>query len=320
MSGFDVVSHRARAGNSTKSASPVSLRRRVRVSAAALLSACLAGSAPSQASPPPFPQPWIDASHGAEPQTQIQHYDSDTFVIRQSIATNAEGPFIYLFFGSQRVLEIDTGAGGLEIRPAVDKAIAEWRRAKGVARIELVVAHSHSHGDHIAGDAEFAGRPDTVVVGHSPQEVAAFFKIASWPTQIVAFDLGGRVVDIIPSPGHEPAEISLFDRRTRLLMTGDELYPGRLYVPLNEYETYRRTIARIVDFTRDKNVSWVVGCHIEMNRTPGRDYAIHAPSHPLEHPLELPYASLLELNSALQAMGPQPRLEVHNDFIIYPLP
>jgi len=31
-------------------------------------------------------------------------------------------------------------------------------------------------------------------------------------------------------------------------------------------------------------------------------------------------ASLLELRAAVDAMGELPRLEMHNDFIIYPLP
>jgi hydroxyacylglutathione hydrolase len=218
-------------------------------------------------------------------------------------------------------LEIDSGAGGLQIRPTIDKVIADWLHAKGLKSIQLIVAHSHSHGDHIAGDAEFVGRPDTTVVGHSPEQVAAFFKIHSWPDDIVACDLGGgRVLDIIPSPGHEPAEITVFDRRTRLLQMGDELYPGRLYIPAKEFLTYRHTIDRVVNFTRSKNVAWVLGNHIEMTQKPGRDYPMHTPSHPLEHRLELPYARALELQAALHAMGEQPQLEVHDDFLIYPLP
>lgn len=268
----------------------------------------------------PFAQPWIDAAHGPEPAMQVQRYDADTYVVRQSIATNFEGPFVFLFFGTERVLEIDTGAGGLEIRPTIDKVIADWAATKGSKSLKLVVAHSHSHGDHIAGDPEFAGRADTTVVGHSPEEVAAFFNVHSWPNEIVAFDLGGRVLDIIPSPGHEPAEIAVFDRRTHLLLMGDELYPGRLYIPNREFQTYRSTIDRVVNFTRSRDVSWILGNHIEMTQTPGRDYPMHTPSHPLERRLELPYARLLELQEAVHAMGDQVRLEVHDDFIIYPLP
>jgi glyoxylase-like metal-dependent hydrolase (beta-lactamase superfamily II) len=268
----------------------------------------------------PFAESWIDAARGAEPQMQIQRYDEDTYILRQSIKTNFEGPFIFLFFGTDRVLQIDTGAGGLKIRPTVDEIIHDRLEAKGLKTIQLVVAHSHSHGDHIAGDEEFTGRPDTTVVGHSPEQVAAFFEIHSWPDETAAFDLGGRVLDIIPAPGHEPAEISVFDRRTHLLLTGDELYPGRLYVPTREFATYRRSIDRIVNFTRSRSVSWVLGNHVEMTRIPGRDYSFHAVSHPLEHRLELPYVSLLELDAALHKMGDQPQLDVHRDFIIYPLP
>jgi len=269
----------------------------------------------------PFSAPWMDATHGAEPQMQVQRYDDDTYIVRQSILTNFEGPFIFLFFGKDRVLQIDTGAGGLKIRPTIDQIIAQRLEARGQKSIRLVVAHSHSHGDHIAGDAEFAGRPDTTVVGHSPEEVAAFFKVQTWPTQIVPFDLGGgRVIDIIPSPGHQPAEISVFDRRTHLLLMGDELYPGRLYIPARDFKLYQATIDRVADFAATRQVSWILGNHIEMTRTPGRDYAMHIPTHPAEHRLELPYSSLVELRQAVDAMGELPRLEVHDDFIIYPLP
>jgi glyoxylase-like metal-dependent hydrolase (beta-lactamase superfamily II) len=284
--------------------------------AGALLVLTMSNAAWSSDEPAQPFQAWMDATHGAEPHMQVQRVDADTYVLRQSILTNFEGPFIFLFFGQQKVLQIDTGAGGLEIRPFIDKVIAEH----GGNNPQLVVAHSHSHGDHIAGDAEFVGRPNTVVVGHSPEEVAAFFKVKSWPTQIVPFDLGGRIVDIIPSPGHQPAEITVFDRQTHLLLMGDELYPGRLYLPTKDFKLYRATIDRVADFTATRQVAWILGNHIEMTRTPGRDYAMHIPTHPQEHRLELPYSSLLELRKAVDAMGDLPRLEVHDDFIIYPLP
>jgi glyoxylase-like metal-dependent hydrolase (beta-lactamase superfamily II) len=270
----------------------------------------------------PFPEPWIDGTRD-EPQMQVQRLDEDTYVIRQSVKTNIEAPFIFLFFGNQRTLQIDTGAGGLRIRPTIDKVISDWAAAKGIKPPPLVVAHSHAHGDHVAGDAEFADRPDTVVVGHAPEEVAAFFKIKSWPEDVVAFDLGGRVLDIIPMPGHEAAEIALFDRRTHVLLTGDALYPGRLYIPMHptdQFDAYRRSVDRVANFTRDLGVTWILGNHIEMTRDAGRDFAMHAATHPKEHVLQLPYARLLELQDAVDKMGDEPRLEVHKDFIIYPLP
>src|SRR5207253_2356518 len=108
----------------------------------------------------------------------------------------------------------------------------------------------HAHSDHISGDPEFTGDPAITVVGHSPEDVAAFFKIKSWPDEIVQFDLGGRILDIIPSPGHERSELTLYDRKTHLLFTGDWLYPGRLYLTSDNFDAYRRSVDRVVKFTQ----------------------------------------------------------------------
>src|ERR1700749_2255530 len=131
--------------------------------AAALAAALLL--LPGAALAAPLFQPWIDGTQASEPQMQVQRYAADTFVIRQSVKTNFEAPFLYLLFGKDRALLLDTGAGGLKIRPTVDAAIDQWLAEHHRTSIPLVVAHSHSHGDHRAGDAEFKDRPDTVVVG-----------------------------------------------------------------------------------------------------------------------------------------------------------
>jgi glyoxylase-like metal-dependent hydrolase (beta-lactamase superfamily II) len=287
--------------------------------------AALAGAlllvAPGLASAqPPLFKPWIDGTRAAEPQMQVQRYDRDTYVIRQSIRTNFEGPFLYLLFGRDRVLLLDTGAGGLKVRPTVDGVIDGWLAEHHRPSIPLIVAHTHGHGDHRMGDPEFEDRPDTVVVGLTAPEVAAFFKIADWPHDIAKFDLGGRVLDVIPTPGHQPSHIMIFDERTRLLLSGDTLYPGRLYVPSNQFSDYRDSIDRVVAFTRTRRVSHILGAHIEMTRAPGKDLPDRAPAHGDEHALELPYADLLELQSAVHKMDGGVVRDVHADFIVYPLP
>ena len=287
---------------------------------AALLAAALLVAAPIPAMAAPLFAHWIDGTAASEPQMQVQRYDADTFVIRQSVKTNFEAPFLYLLFGKDRALLLDTGAGGLKVRPTVDGVIADWLKAHHRTSIPLVVAHSHGHGDHVSGDAEFKERPDTVVVGRTAPEVAAFFKIADWPHDIVKFDLGGRVLDIIPTPGHHPSHIMVFDPKTRLLLSGDSLYPGRLYVPVNLFADYRDSVDRVVAFTKDRRVSHILGAHIEMTTTPGKDFKDMAPEHPDEHVLELPYADLLELQAAVHKMGDKVQADVHDDFIVAPAP
>ena len=289
----------------------------------ATLALTLAIAAPALAADPkpPLFEPWIDGTSHSEPRMQVQRYDADTYVIRQSIRTNFEGPFLYLLFGRDRVLLLDTGAGGMLVRPIIDKVIGEWSAEHHrAAPPPLVVAHSHAHGDHRMGDPEFKDRPDTVIVGWTPAEVAAFFQIGDWPRDIGYFDLGGRVLDIIPTPGHHPSHIMIFDERTRLLLSGDALYPGRLYFPTDQFAAYRDSIDRVVAFTRTRHVSHILGAHIEMTHTPGKDFPDEAPGHPDEHALELPYAALLELQAAVHAMGDTPVRDVHGDFIVFPLP
>ena len=293
----------------------------MRPAVAALLAASFVLTAPilAPAAPPLF-KPWIDGTSTAEPQMQVQRLDRDTYVIRQSVRTNFEAPFLYLLFGRDRALLLDTGAGGLKIRPTLDGVIDQWLAEHRRKSIPLVVAHSHSHGDHRMGDAEFKDRPDTVVVGWTAPEVAAFFKITDWPHDIVTFDLGGRPLAIIPTPGHHPSHIMVYDPRTHLLLSGDTLYPGRLYVPSNLFKDYRDSIDRLVAFTAKHPVSHILGAHIEMTRAPGKDFADAAPTHPDEHALELPYKDLLELQAAVHKMGGTVAKDVHDDFIVFPLP
>ena len=276
----------------------------------------------AQAAPVPrlFPERWIDGTSD-EPATQVQLLDADTFVIRQSVRTNFEAPFLYLIFGRDKALLIDTGAEGGRIRLTVDRLIDQWLAAHGRSAIPLVVAHSHSHGDHIASDDAFRTRADTLVVGLKPADVADFFDIRKWPDEIGRFDLGGRMLSIIPTPGHQAAAIMVYDPRLKILLSGDTLYPGRLYVPVNFLEDNRASVDRLTAFVRHHPVRAVLGAHIEMTRTPGRDYAHEAPTHPDEHRLELPVQSIGELRDGLKAKLETPgEPQVHDHFIIYPVP
>ncbi len=256
-----------------------------------------------------FPERWGDGTNPNDPAFQVHRYDEHTWIIRQSLVTHWEAPFLYLFAGEKRALLIDTGvAGGFPLRETVDGLIG--------GGTPLVVAHSHPHGDHIAHDGQLAERPGTVVVGHTPEEVADFFEISNWPEGISSIDLGGRQLDIIPIPGHSTAHIALYDGRTGLLLTGDTFYPGRLYV--YDFAAFRASIERLVAFTADREVAYVLGCHIEMTNEPGVDQEYRGAVHPDEHVLQLGHDQLLELRDAVRAMGNEARRDVHDHFLVVP--
>lgn len=290
------------------------------VLAATLLCDSPAGSAPTGMVPGLFPEPWIDGTLAQEPETQVQALDGNTFVIRQSIKTNFEAPLLYLLFGRDKALVVDTGAQDGRIRPVIDRLVAQWSMVNGRTKIPLVVAHSHSHGDHVAGDAAFRDRPDTTVIGLEPKDVARFFGITNWPEELARFDLGDRVLTIIPAPGHQAAAIMIYDPRLKILLSGDTLYPGRLYVPVNFLPDNRASVNRVAAFAARHPIRAVLGAHIEMTRAPGRDYPHEAKEHPDEHLLELPKQSIIELQKGLRSpLDVAERPQVHDSFIIYPV-
>lgn len=264
-----------------------------------------------------FPAQWPDGTDcGSEDPIFVHRYDDDTWILRQSLCTSFEGPFMYLMFGDGRVLLEDTGDGGIPIADVVYGIIDDWLAEQGRDSIELVVVNSHAHGDHVAGNPQFEGQPNTVVVTPSVAGVSDYFGIDDWPNQAVEFDLGGRIIDVIPIPGHQQSHIALFDHGTGLLLTGDTLYPGRLYI--DDFDAYVASVDRLVDTVPEADVCHVMGTHVEMTDMPGIDFDFGADQHPGEHVLELEWAHLVELRDAVDAMT-NPQIEIHDDFIVYPL-
>ncbi len=269
---------------------------------------------------------WI---HGAprsgasqDPPIQVHHYDEHTVILRQSKSVHYEAPFLYLLFGSERALLLDSGAtpdaGTFPLRATIDGLVDRWLASHPRDKYELVVAHTHGHGDHVAGDVQFTGRPGTTVVSREADAVREFFGFTSWPDEVVTFDLGGRVLEVQGSPGHHRAAITTYDPWTGFLLTGDTVLPGRLYV--DNHQEFLATMDRMVDFAVTRPVTHVLGCHIEMSRTPGRDFPLGASCQPGEHPLQLTPAHLTEIRDAARAAAGHRGVRTFDDFILYTEP
>ncbi|HEX5188459.1 MAG TPA: MBL fold metallo-hydrolase [Streptosporangiaceae bacterium] len=261
---------------------------------------------------------WIHGAAG-EPPIQVHAYDPHTYVLRQSKASNYEAPFLYLLFGNERALLMDTGAtreaATFPLRETVDGLLDGWLAEHPREDYELVVAHTHAHGDHIAGDGQFDGRPLTTVVPHEPAAVAAFFGFSSWPDEVVRFDLGGRVLDVTGIPGHQPASIAVFDPWSGFLLTGDTVYPGRLYAL--DFPSFTASLDRLAEFAAARPVTHVMGCHIEMTRKPGRDYPLGSKYQPDEPPLQMTVAQLAGVRDAARAAASKSGVHNAGDVIIF---
>lgn len=173
----------------------------------------------------------------------------------------------YLILGDTRALLFDTGLGVGKISGVVTR----------LTTLPATVLNSHTHFDHIGGNAEFKDiwsrdlpftrnnmrgqsniySRDTLaperLCGALPEDTnPKSFSIRAWKSihhlrDGQQFDLGGRIVEVVFSPGHTPDSISLLDRKNGLLFTGDTFYPGPIYlfVPETNFNAYTRSVARL---------------------------------------------------------------------------
>lgn len=267
-----------------------------------------------------FSSVWNSGQDRNEAAIHVQSIDENTVVLRQSLRATFEAPFIYLIFGNDKALLIDTGVEGIDLRGEVDRQIETWLQVNGRDSIPLIVMHTHGHGDHIGGDSSFEGRADTQIVGHTPEQVAAFFGLGDWPIGPAVYDLGGRPVSILPTPGHHASHVMVFDPATRILFSGDTVYPGRLYFRCDKLSEFRETIDRVSNFAAANNVQWLMGGHIEMTTLPGKTFRAQDRSRAGEHLLELPVSILREIQAALISIADRPIISEFDDFILFPHP
>lgn len=173
----------------------------------------------------------------------------------------------YLIVGKEKALLFDTGMGIASIRKVVTELVT----------LPVVVLNSHTHPDHVGGNAEFpeiwgVNTKFTLAnaAGYSDPEMRAWvqpdhlcsalpqgfhpdsyqvrpFEIKQFVDDGEQIDLGDRTLEVIFTPGHTPDSLCLLDRRNRLLFTGDTFYPGPIYLysPETDFDAYTRSIARL---------------------------------------------------------------------------
>jgi glyoxylase-like metal-dependent hydrolase (beta-lactamase superfamily II) len=248
----------------------------------------------------------------------VHRYDSHTYVLRQSKALTAEAPFLYLLFGNDRAVLLDTGAAkqttGNPLRETVDGIIDAWLEEHPRADYRLVVAHTHGHLDHVAGDGQFADRPATTIVDREPAAVQAFFGFRTWPDQTVELDLGGRVLQLTGTPGHQRAALTIYDPWSGFLLTGDNVLPGRIYA--FDFPAYLDSMERTVAFAATRQITHVMGCHVEMTNEPGRDYPAGCTYQPDERPLQMTVEQLIAVRDAARSIKGEPGAHTFDDFVI----
>ncbi|WP_067540260.1 MBL fold metallo-hydrolase [Nocardia crassostreae] len=268
---------------------------------------------------------WIhgspSAKHNTDDDIQVHAYDEHTVILRQNMAVHCEAPFLYMLFGNARAVLIDTGATAyaefFPLRRVVDDLVEDWLARHPRPDYELLVVHTHTHTDHIAADAQFADRPATTVVDAELTSAWNYFRFTENPDATRPLDLGGRILECLATPGHDDAAVTFYDPWTGILLTGDTVYPGRLYI--RDWAAFGRTIDRMIALCDRRPITHILGCHIEMSTEPGKDYPIGATYQPDELPLQMTPDDLRDIRAALDEIGDSPARRAFPRFVLYPI-
>jgi len=231
-----------------------------------------------------------DCTKNPQPPIQVHRYNAQTFILRESLCATYEAPFIYLLIGKTKALLIDTGAvADAKIMPLAETVSSLL--ANSGSRLALMVVHTHGHLDHRSGDDQCRALPDVEVVPTDLESVKSRLGIANWPNEVGQIDLGDRVIDVIPTPGHYRSHVAYYDRQTALLFSGDFILPGRLLI--EDTNADLASARRVVEFAEQHPITYVLGAHIELDES-GKTF-FGTRHHPNERPLQLTKQDLLAL-------------------------
>jgi len=261
----------------------------------ALLTACsIISSVDSQIVPGTMDVHWNagseDCIKSPQPPLQVHRYNAQTFILRESLCATYEAPFIYLLIGKTKALLIDTGAVvDPKIMPLAQTVISLL--ANDGSKLPLMVVHTHGHLDHRSGDDQFRALPDVEIVPTDLESVKSRLGIADWPNGVGQIDLGDRVIDVIPTPGHYTSHVAYYDRQTGLFFSGDFLLPGSLLI--EDTNADLASAQRVAEFVEQHPITYVLGAHIELDES-GKTF-FGTRHHPNERPLQLTKQDLLAL-------------------------
>jgi hydroxyacylglutathione hydrolase len=193
----------------------------------------------------------------------VETLDPSTFAIGEP--RYYQGNYSYLIVGTARAVLFDAGTRTRDIRTVV----------RSLTSLPVTVIPSHLHFDHVGALGEFDKTAllddpslHTRVINSSltlgRYEFMGFmdrlerptFRVDEWWAPGTTIDLGNRSLRVLPTPGHTPTSVSLYDEAHRQLFVGDFVYPGTLYAFLpgasrSAYlATTRRLLATVDPMTR----------------------------------------------------------------------
>ena len=129
------------------------------------------------------------------------------------------GVRFFLLTGSERALLVDSGRN---VHNARDIAAA-------LTDLPISLLNTHADMDHVGSNTQFASfymHPDEEPNYRRGGRGGEILPIREGDV----IDLGGRELEVIHLAGHTPGSIALLDRSARVLISGDPIQDGRIFM------------------------------------------------------------------------------------------
>lgn len=162
-----------------------------------------------------------------------------------------DGVRSFLFVGDERAMLVDTGFGTLNLREIVSE----------LTRLPVFLVNTHSDHDHTGCNcdfkpvymhpAEMERYKSSLPMGCSMDDV-----LPLWEGDVI--DLGRWKFEVILTPGHTPGSIMLLERSKRMLISGDTVQNGEIYMfgPGRSMTAFQSSIKKLIALSDCFDTVW----------------------------------------------------------------
>ena len=162
-----------------------------------------------------------------------------------------DGVRSFLFEGTDRAMLVDTGFGTLPLRDMTAE----------LTPLPVFVVNTHTDRDHTGRNREFSPilmhpaemdrYQSSLPEGCSMEDVRSL-----WEGEVI--DLGHWRFEVILAPGHTPGSVMLLERDKRMLISGDTIQDGMIFMfgPGRNMPAFRCSLRRVMGLTDAFDTIW----------------------------------------------------------------
>lgn len=150
------------------------------------------------------------------------------------------GVRFFLLCGEEKAALVDTGMNAPDAR-----VIAE-----GLTNLPLILINTHADPDHISGNGSFDEFYMSVAEEENYREHGGKGKLLPVKEGDV-IELGKRPLRIIDIPGHTPGSIAILDEKNRVLISGDTVQDGNIFMfgKFRNLDVYIQSLKHLGEFS-----------------------------------------------------------------------